>query len=316
MFNGIFAGITWALETVIIGIALSMPPFVSGDVALFLAPFVSTFLHDTVSAVFMWVYNAIRGELKGIFAAASTKDFKWLIIASAIGGPVGMTGYVLTVNYMGASIGAVASAIYPAIGSVLAFVFLKEKIRWYQWIFLGFTLMGVLGLSYSPGLDVKNFWLGALGALMCAFGWGIEGVILSKCLKNQAIKSEHALQIRQTVSAVIYGAILLPILGGWKLTASLFDRGNVTVIAVISTAAVCATVSYLFYYRAIARLGVSKAMGLNITYTAWAMLFTVVLFKDYSILSPVTVACAAVVVICGIFAAADPKALLKKHGKE
>lgn len=62
-------------------------------------------------------------------------------------------------------------------------------------------------------------------------------------------------------------------------------------------------------------LGVSKAMGLNITYTAWAMLFTVVLFKDYSILSPVTVACAAVVVICGIFAAADPKALFKKTRK-
>ncbi len=315
MLNGILAGITWALETVIIGVALSMTPFVSGDEALFLAPFVSTFLHDAVSAAFMWIYNAVRGELKGVFAVAKTKDFKWLIVASAIGGPVGMTGYVLTVNYMGASIGAVASAIYPAIGSVLAFVFLKEKIRWYQWIFLAFTLLGVFGLSYSPGLDVKNFWLGALGALMCAFGWGIEGVILSKCLKNQAIKSEHALQIRQTTSAVIYGAMLLPVLGGWKLTAELFVVGNVTVIAVVSAAAVFATVSYLFYYRAIAKLGVSKAMGLNITYTAWAMLFTVVLFNDYSILSPITAACAAVVVVCGIFAATDPKLLFGSRRK-
>ena len=39
-----------------------------------------------------------------------------------------MTGYVLSVANMGASIGAVASAIFPAIGAVLAYIFLKEKI--------------------------------------------------------------------------------------------------------------------------------------------------------------------------------------------
>ena len=36
-----------------------------------------------------------------------------------------MTGYVIAVKYMGASVGAVASAVYPAIGSLLAYIFLK-----------------------------------------------------------------------------------------------------------------------------------------------------------------------------------------------
>ncbi|MBO5453360.1 MAG: DMT family transporter [Clostridia bacterium] len=313
MFTGIMAGVTWALETVILGIALGMTPFISGVHSVFLAPFVSTFLHDSFSAVYMWIINILRGEIKNVLSIFKSKNVLWLVLASAIGGPVGMTGYVLAVNYMGSSVGAVASAVYPAIGSVLAYFFLKEKIKWYQWIFLIMTLAGVFGLSYSPDLNVKNFWLGLLGAFMCAFGWGIEGVILSKCFKDNSFKSEYALQIRQSVSALIYGIIILPCIKGWSLTVEMFNTGNVRTLLFVACAALCATVSYLFYYKAIAKLGVSKAMGLNITYTAWAILFSVILIKDYSILNFTTVTCAVVVVVCGIFAATDFKELFKKH---
>ncbi len=278
MLTGIFAGVTWALETVILGIALSMAPFVSTAEAMLLAPFISTFVHDMFSAVYMFVINGVRHNLKGVLGILKSKNFKWMILASAIGGPVGMTGYVLAVNYMGASVGAVASAVYPAIGSVLAYLFLKEKIKWYQWIFLVLTLAGVFGLSYSPELNIKNFWLGLCGVFMCAFGWGIEGVILSKCLKDADVKSEYALHIRQTVSALIYGLIILPSLGGWKLTAGLFEKENALVLLIIAVAALCATVSYLLYYKTIGKMGVSKAMGLNITYTAWAMVFSAVTY--------------------------------------
>ena len=305
MFSGIFAGITWALETVILGFALAMTPFVSTEQGLLLAPFVSTFIHDAASALYMLILNGARRKLKDLLRVCKGKNLKWLILASAIGGPVGMTGYVLAVNYMGASIGAVASAIYPAIGSVLAFLFLKEKIKWHQWVFLVLTMLGVFGLSYSPEIDIINFGIGLCGAFMCAFGWGIEGVILSKCLKDETVKSEYALQIRQTVSALIYGIIIIPSLDGIGFTASLFAKGNYSVIFIILAAALCATVSYLFYYKAISSLGVAKAMGLNITYTAWSMFFMVVLFRDFSNISILTLSCALVVVICGVFAAAD-----------
>ena len=51
MFAGMIAGMTWALETVVLGIALGMSPFCSTEQAIFLAPFVSTFLHDACSAI-------------------------------------------------------------------------------------------------------------------------------------------------------------------------------------------------------------------------------------------------------------------------
>ena len=315
MIKGLLGGIFWAVETVVLGIALSMAPFMTTEQAIFLAPFVATFLHDAFSALFMLLYNTLRGNLKALLGVCKTRDFKWLVLASAIGGPVGMTGYVLAVNYLGASVGAVASAVYPAIGTVLAYLFLKERVKWYQWIFLALTLLGVFGLSYSPGLHVENFWLGLLGAFMCAFGWGVEAVILAKCLKDDSIKSEYALNIRQTVSAVIYGAVLLPILGGWGLTADLFTAGTGMLIPTIALAALAASVSYLFYYTAIGNIGASKAMALNITYTAWAILFTVILLRDFSVLSPFTLLCAAVIVICGIFAATDLKVLFGKREK-
>lgn len=311
MFSGIIAGITWAAATVVLGIALGMSPFLSTEQAIFLAPFVSTFIHDACSAVCAAAYNGLRGKWGNVWRAVKTKSGKFVILAAIIGGPVGMTGYVMAVNYMGASIGAVASAMFPAIGAILAYVFLKEKMKWYQWVFLIFTLLGVYGLSYSPDLQIENFWLGLAGALMCSFGWGIEAVILAKSLTDPEVTDEYALQIRQTTSAVFYGLILLPVLRGWSFTTGLLMPGSDWPLPIIAIAGFFATVSYLFYYKAISQIGASKAMALNVTYSAWAIVFTVLILRDTSVLTVSTIACSAVVLVCGIFAAADFKVLLR-----
>lgn len=313
MLTGIFAGIMWALETVVLGIALSMSPMVSTEEAILLAPFVATFLHDAFSAVYMLIYNAIRGGLKGFFEVFKSKTVLWLVLSSAMGGPIGMTGYVLAVNCLGSSVGAVASAVYPAVGTVLAWVFLKEKTKWHQWIFLVLTLLGVYSLSYSPSFSAGNFVLGIASAFMCAFGWGIEAVILAKCLKGTDLRNEYALGIRQAVSAALYGAVILPLLGGWRMTAGLITGGEIRLLLTVAAAALCATVSYLLYYKTIGKLGASKAMALNITYTAWAILFTVVLLRDFSVLNPMTLVCSAVIVVCGILSAMDLKKLFGKR---
>lgn len=313
MLTGIFAGVTWAVETVLLGIAMSSESFAVNEGASFLIPFAVTFLHDAISAIFIWIMYALKGEIKNIIEVFKTSDFKWLILSSCIGGPIGMTGYVLAVNYLGSSVGAVASAIYPAIGTLLAFFFLKERVKWYQWIFLVCTLIGVYGISYSPILTVTNFWLGLVGALMCAFGWGIEGVILAKCLRSDKIKDGYALCVRQTTSALVYGAFILPLIGGWKFTCGIFSQNKSNVLITIIAAAVFATVSYLLYYKTISRVGAAKAMALNITYTAWAIFFGAIILKDTSALfDPLTLICSVVVVVCGIFSAIDVPALFSK----
>lgn len=312
MLAGILAGVTWAVETIILGLALALSPFCSTEQAIFLAPFVSTFLHDAFSAVFSWVFNIITGHAKDVIKAFKTKSGKFVCLAAVIGGPVGMTGYVMAVNYMGAAIGGVASAIFPAIGAVLAYIFLKEKMEWYRWVFLVLTLVGVYGLSYSPELQMTNFLLGLIGALLCAFGWGIEAVILAKCLQEVEITDEIALTLRQTTSAVTYGVIIVPVLQGWGFTIELFTAGTGMLIPFIAIAGLFATVSYFFYYRAIAQIGASKAMALNVSYTGWAIVFTILFLRDFSVLNPVTIGCTLAVLVFGILAAADYKELFGK----
>ena len=312
MYAGIIAGITWAIETIVLGIALAMTPFVSSEQAVILAPFASTFLHDAFSALWACLYNGVRGNLPSVVKALRTKSGKFVAVAAIIGGPVGMTGYVLSVANMGASIGAVASAIFPAIGAVLAYIFLREKMAWYRWVFLILCLIGVYGLSYSPDISIKNFWLGFLGTLMCAFGWGIEAVIIAKSVQDDAVTDEIALQIRQTTSATIYGIIILPAMKGWGFTVGLFSNTS-WLLPTIAIAAFFATVSYLFYYKAISQIGASKAMALNITYSAWAVVISIVFLRDYSLLNPITVICTIAVLVFGILAGADYKDLVSKE---
>lgn len=311
MTSGVIAGITWALETLILGIALKMAPFISTQEAITLAPFVSTFIHDGFSAIWATLYNSLRGNEREVRKILKTPSGKFVILAAIIGGPIGMTGYVLTVNNLGPSIGAVASAIFPAVGAVLAYFFLKEKMQWYQWIFLFITLLGVYGLSDSSSLNIRNLSLGLIGVVMCTFGWGIEAVILAKSLKNDDVKDAYALQIRQTTSAIVYGVIILPIINGWPVVISLFTNAKAEeVVLVIALAGLFATISYLFYYKAISKIGPSKAMALDVTYAAWAVIFTVLFFHDVHIITKSTIVCTAVVLVCGILSATDYRELI------
>lgn len=314
MTAGIIAGITWAIASYILTLATGMEAF-SAESLLFVT-FISTFIHDASSAVWATAYNGVRGNLKNVWRALTkTKSGKWVVVAAVIGGPVGMTGYVMALTYMGASVGAVASAVFPAIGAILAYIFLKEKMKWYQWVFLIFTLLGVYGLSYSPELNIENFWLGLLGAAMCAFGWGIEAVILAKCLTDPEVKDEYALQIRQTTSALTYAVIILPVVKGWGFTANLFTPDTKWLIPTIVIAGLFATLSYLYYYKAISQIGASKAMALNVTYCAWIAVIPLVLAVFGGAMptfSALQIICTAVVLVCGIFAAADFKEIFKK----
>ena len=130
-------------------------------------------------------------------------------------------------------------------------------------------------------------------------------------MQDAAVTDEIALQIRQTTSALVYGIIILPVMDGWGFTCSLFT-GTGWLIPTIAIAAFFATVSYLFYYRAISKIGASKSMALNITYSAWAVVFTIIFMRDMTLLNPVTIICTLVVLVFGILAGADYKDLVKR----
>lgn len=312
MRYGLFAAITWALDTVILSIALSCSAFFDTPTAIALASFTSTFLHDATSAVFMFVYMALRRKLAATVRLMKTKYGWFIVLAAVIGAPLGMTGYVTAIDNIGPAYTAAISSFFPAYGALLSSIFLKERMRGYQWVGLIVCVLGVVALSYTPADGIPGDWfMGVGGALVCVFGWGTEAVIIAWGLHSANVDDENALQIRQTTSAVTYALVILPLLGGWPSAAAAFASEAMPWIVL---AALFGTVSYLMYYKAIARIGAAKSMALNITYSAWAIPFSFLLLGTMPDLRGVV--CAVVIILGAIAAATDFKELFARSAEK
>ncbi len=245
MLTGLAGGALWALDTVILGMALALPVFTGDPRAAILAPFASTFLHDLCSSLWMLGYTGLRRQYKAVWQALRTRGGRFVALGALLGGPVGMTGYVLAINAIGPAYTAIISALYPALGTVLAHFFLKEKLRPTGLIGLALSIGGVIALGYTPGTALpKGQLLGFGCALLCCIGWAAEGVICTYGLQSSTVTNAQALQIRQPVSALTYAIVLLPACKGWGFTAGLFGTRALWIIALSALCGpplICAT---------------------------------------------------------------------------
>ncbi|HEX9026118.1 MAG TPA: DMT family transporter [Clostridium sp.] len=293
VMSGITSAITWGLDTVLMAIILGMTPFLP-DGAVFLAPFITAFLHDAFSTVWTFIYLASKRQLGNLFRSMKTKSALFVVLAALMGGPVGMTGYLIAVKLIGPSYTAIISSLYPAVGAILAYFILKEKMNKKAWIGLIFAIIGVSIIGYSAGESGISI-VGFLCALLCVFGWGSECVICAYGMKGDEVSSEFALQIRQLTSSIVYGVLIIPVVGGIGLS---FEILRTSVIWWIGATALAGTISYLFYYNAIYKIGATRAMGLNITYVVWSILFDILI--NGRELSLKTIAC-SIMVIGGVY---------------
>ncbi len=308
MLIGLAGGALWALDTVILGMALALPVFTGDPRAAILAPFASTFLHDLCSSLWMLGYTGLRRQYKAVWQALRTRGGRFVALGALLGGPVGMTGYVLAINAIGPAYTAIISALYPALGTVLAHFFLKEKLRPTGLIGLALSIGGVIALGYTPGTALpKGHLLGFGCALLCCIGWAAEGVICTYGLQSSTVTNAQALQIRQPVSALTYAIVLLPACKGWGFTAGLFGTRALWIIAL---SALCGTASYLCYYKALGKLGTGKAMPLNITYAAWSLPFSYLLL--HQVPGTKDILCALVVLLGALLAAYEKPQKLEK----
>lgn len=299
MIPGFAAAITWALDTVIISVALGQPVFAATAEAAALAVFTSTFLHDASSSLCAFGYMAIRRKLGAAWRVLRSRDGLVIIGAAIIGSPVGMTGYVLAINNIGPSYTAAISSFFPAFAALLSRVFLKEKMHWYQYAGLIVCIIAVVVLGWTPVESVPGNWtVGIIGALVCVFGWGTEAVVINWGLKNSDADNEVCMIMRQTTSALVYALIILPIVGGWESALQIVQSSAMPIIFI---AAFIGMLSYVVYYKAIDILGAAPAAAINITYSAWAIPISMALTSEQPTLRGVI---CALFIIAGAIAAA------------
>lgn len=308
---GFLSGLLWGLDTVILGIGLAMSPYIGTAEALAFASIVGSFLHDAFCAIWLFGYMAIKRRLRDTLGALKTSSGKVVIAGALLGGPIGMTGYVIAINNIGAAYTAIISAFYPAVGAFLSFLFLKERMTKGQLVALFAALLGVMAMGYlSAGSnEMANAPLGLIGAVLTVLGWGSEAVLCAWGMKDDSVDNETALQIRETASALVYGIVVLPLFGAWGFAVQATPSFATGYIAL---AGLAGAASYLFYYKGIAMIGAAKAMALNISYSAWAVVFGLVLLGNVPTIP--SVVCCIVILIGTILAATNWNELFGKDG--
>ena len=297
MKYGVFSGMLWGLDTVVLSMAILLAPFLGSDQA----SLASACLHDASSALILLTYMGVRGRLRDTAAAVRTRSGKAVMLAALLGGPVGMSGYLIAINNIGPGYTAIISTFYPAFGTLLAFLLLKERMRPGQIIALLVALAAVAVSGWSSDAPTGSALLGVLGALGCVVGWGSEAVLLAWGMRDDAVDNETALHIRQTTSGLAYLVVVIPVSGSFHF--AIREAAVSTATGVVALAALTGAASYLYYYKAIDTIGASRGMALNISYSAWAVVFALVLQR--TVPSALQIVC-CVVTLVGTVLAATP----------
>lgn len=297
MRYGIGSGALWGLDTVILAIALALNPFATDAHA----SLVSAALHDAICALILLIFMAMRGRLKDTWRAIHTRSGRAVMVAALLGGPIGMSGYLLAIDQIGAGYTAIISTFYPALGTALAVLVLKERMRPRQVIALAVAIGAIIATSYtSTSVSGSALW-GVLGALAAVVGWGCEAVILAWGMRDDAVDNETALQIRETTSGLTYLVLVVPLGGALSSTGQALTSPGA--MGLVALAAAAGTASYLFYYKAIDLLGAARAMALNISYSAWAVLFAFLL--QSIVPAPIQIVLCIVILIGTVLAATE-----------
>ena len=303
---GLAGAILWALDTVIIGLALAMLNAAYPTGSIVLAPLVSTFLHDAIISLLESLPSAFNGRYKAIAKMMRGKAGWYVVAGSLIGCPVANAGNMLAISQIGPSYAAAITAFYPAVGALLARIFLGERMRWIQWVGLGACMAGVAVLGFNPQDGVSGNWAyGIIAALVAVVGWAVQVVFISLAFRMGGVDGKMCVQVRYTLSVIVYLCAVFPALGAWGYVGFAVTSAAMPLIGLSALAGMAAM---LCYYIGLAQMGATRAMAIDITYAAWAIPLEFIILGRVP--SALGVVCSITVVAGSIVAASDMSQLI------
>lgn len=272
---GLGSGLLWGLDTVLSSLIFISVPFSLGDPRLISGALLVAFFHDFISAIFLSITLMIEGKLPQTLSVLKVKSAHFVMIGSLFAGPLGMRSYLYAVDSIGSGLTATISSIYPAVAAILGALFLKDFLKKRNWLGLLLIILAVVTLGFSSFQNTDISVLGILAGVLCVGGWAAESVITAYGMKED-ITPKQALFIRQWTSSIFY--FMFMVFEG-DVIYSLQSVISSQIFYLILITSIVGTVSYLCYYFAINEIGPVKATALNVTYSIWASIFTL-LFLD------------------------------------
>lgn len=305
MKYSLISGLFWGVDTALLAVLVALSVHGLTPSAVWYVGVVGACVHDVVCAVILWIYMVCRSKLRETVALCKrVKLIVPIVLSSLLGGPIGMTGYAIAASNIGAGYTAAISALYPAFGIVLSSIVLHERLSSLKYCAFTVTLIavGVLGYCsyaesstatiFSPGSIV----LGLIAAIFSVIGWGSEAVVCAWATRKQSVDDEVMLHVRETVSALSYTIVIMPLCTLLPVFRVCIDSMYLLALALFIS--LLGTASYLCYYRGIAEVGATRAMAGNITYAVWSMIAAALLSQTIPPL--IAWACCVVIIVCTI----------------
>ncbi|MDR1546174.1 MAG: DMT family transporter [Deltaproteobacteria bacterium] len=291
IFAGVMSGILWGASGTVLGMAIGFEPLASaqgsleGDAllcTLVAMALCGAILHDFFASVWVAVHNIRAGKFKEYGRTLRTKPGKMVCLGAILGGPIGMSGYLLGITFVNAAYALPITAAYPAVAAVLATIFFKERNPARVWVGVVLCILGSFLVYYAPMEGDKGafFTIGMVLTTLACIGWATEGLLSTYGM--DMLDPDIALGIREGVSALAYLIFVLPIVtifmttkfGSatpiWELVVGCLGSSAFPIYAF---GGFLGGFSYVYWYRALNMTGVARAMALNVTYALWGVIF-------------------------------------------
>ncbi|MDG6244946.1 MAG: EamA family transporter [Methanolobus sp.] len=259
----------------------------SGDgVALVVVAVLITAFNALTVILALMVWNGTLGKLGEM--KRTLKEIKpctkWFFLASIFGGPIAILGSFMAMGFVGGAFAAVAALLYPVVGSALAAKWYGEKIS--KRAFAGIVIIILGGITIFGGgvlteLGSGNvMWLGYLGGLMAATGWGIEGAIAGKGL--DIAEPDIGITLRFLGENIIWWIIIVPVLAiaGFPMFKYALLVFEPLVLLVLVFAGITFGFCYVSWYKSFPLIGVGRGQGIANLYGLFAVISIYLFFGD------------------------------------
>ncbi|MDP6166995.1 MAG: DMT family transporter [Gammaproteobacteria bacterium] len=204
---------------------------------------------------------------------------KWFYLAALFGGPCALFGSYLAIGYVGPLFAAIAALMYPVVGATLARIWYQERIS--KRAAVGIFLILIGGMSvYAHGLlgEMGGFengaWLGFLGGLMAAFGWGIEGAIAGRAL--DVSDPDVGIALRFSGEVFYWVCLIMPAFIMWSdydVIGLMLATLSFWPMVWILLSGFCFGFCYVAWYKSFPLIGVGRGQAIGALYGVFAVIF-------------------------------------------
>ena len=295
-------GFIWALWTAVLWGAWYVPgsaiwyevPYVNmafeTNAEFLVAAAVITAFNAVFVLAFLFIWLAVLGKIGEFFRTLKQfgKISKWFFGGAIFGGPMAIFGSFMAMGYVGPVFAAVSALMYPVVGTILAYLWYNEKIT--KRAVLGMLLIlsgGVIVYGIGIFEELKagasgQAWLGYIGGLMAAIGWGVEGAIAGRAL--DVTDPDVGITIRFGAETFYWLVIILPlaaIFSTVEVGAMVAQTFNPWALIYLVLAGITFAYCYVSWYKSFPLIGVGRGQAIGDLYGIFAIIFVAIFTLDF-----------------------------------